>query len=112
MLPISSSEDDDGSSCVRVPTRGLPVGDVLKFAAALKEQLALEPYPVWSPISKEFAYLGDISGQLAVVKIARPWLPTETELATVAPVQLTISGQREQQIQLSPYPYLITVTTS
>ena len=24
MLPISSSEDNDGSSCVRVPTRGLP----------------------------------------------------------------------------------------
>jgi len=91
---------------------GLPVGDVLQLAAALKEQLALEPYPFWSPISEEFAYLGDNSGQLVVVKIGRPWLPTETVLATVAPVHLTISGQRMQQIQLSPYPYLITVTTS
>jgi hypothetical protein len=78
----------------------------------LKEQLAIEPYPVSSPISEEFAYLGDISGQLVVVKIGRPWLPTETVRASVAPVQLTISGQREQQIQFSPYPYLITVTTS
>ncbi len=24
MLPISSSEDDDGPSCVRIPARGLP----------------------------------------------------------------------------------------
>ncbi len=56
---------------------GLPVGDVLQLAAALKEQLAIEPYPVSSPISEEFAYLGDISGQLVVVKISRPWLPTD-----------------------------------
>jgi catechol 2,3-dioxygenase-like lactoylglutathione lyase family enzyme len=91
---------------------GLPVGDVLQLSATLKEQLAIEPYPVSCPISKDFAYLGDLSGQLVVVKIGRPWLPTETVLATVAPVQLTISGQREQQIQLSPYPYLITVTAS
>jgi len=91
---------------------GLPVGDVLQLAVALKEQLALEPYPVWSPISEEFAYLGDIFGQLVVVKIGRPWLPTETVRASVAPVQLTISGQQMQQIQLSPYPYFITVATS
>ena len=51
---------------------GLPVGDVLQLAAALKEQLDIEPYPVWSPVPEDFAYLGDISGQLVVVKIGRP----------------------------------------
>jgi hypothetical protein len=45
---------------------------------------------------EESAFLGDISGQLVVVKIGRPWLPTETVRAAVAPVRLTISGQREQ----------------
>ena len=90
---------------------GLPVGDVLQLSATLKEQLGIEPYPDPCAISEEFASMGDISGQLVVVKIGRPWLPTETVRASLAPVQLTIIGQRQQQIQLSPYPYTIVVTT-
>ncbi len=89
---------------------GLPVADVLALAATLKEQFGIEPYPVSRPISEEFAFLGDIYGQLVVVKVGRPWLPTETVRAAVAPVQLTISGQRERQWQFSPYPYTMTVT--
>jgi catechol-2,3-dioxygenase len=91
---------------------GLPVEDVLALAATLKEQLGIEPYPTSRVISEGFAFVGDIYGQLVVIKTGRPWLPTETVQATIAPVQLTISGQRKQQIQLSPYPYTITVTTS
>ena len=89
---------------------GLPVADVLALAATLKEQFGIEPYPVSRPISEEFAFLGDIYGQLVVVKVGRPWLPTETVRAAVAPVQLTISGQRERQWQFSPYPYTRIVT--
>jgi hypothetical protein len=43
---------------------GLPVEDVLQLSARLKEQLGIEPYPLSRPISEDFAYLGDISGQL------------------------------------------------
>jgi hypothetical protein len=89
---------------------GLPVENVPAQAARLQEQLAIEPYG--GRVSEGFAFLGDIFGQLVVVKIGRPWLPTETVQATVAPVQLTINSQREQQVQLSPYPYTITATAS
>ena len=91
---------------------GLPVEDVLSLAALLKEKQGIEPYPNAQALSEDFAFLGDIYGQLVVVKPGRPWLPTENVLARVAPVQLTISGQQEQQIHLSPYPYIITVTRS
>src|SRR5207245_11190168 len=55
------------------------------------------------------AFLGDIYGQLVMVKTGRPWLPTETVQAIVSPVQLTIIGQRSRQLQLSPYPYALTM---
>lgn len=91
---------------------GLPVEDVLALAVLLKEKQGIEPYPSPRAVFEGFAFLGDIYGQLVVVKTGRLWLPTETVQATVAPVRLTISGQREQQIQFSPYPYIITVTRS
>ncbi len=89
---------------------GLPVADVPALATTLKDTLNIEPYS--GPVSENFAFLGDIFGQLVVVKIGRPWLPTETVLASIAPVQLTISGQRDLQLSLSPFPYTLTVTTS
>ena len=89
---------------------GLPVEDVPALATMLKDSLNIEPYS--GPVSESFAFLGDIYGQLVVVKIGRPWLPTETVLASIAPVQLTMRGQRELQLQLSPFPYTLSVTTS
>lgn len=89
---------------------GLPVADVPALATTLKDTFNIEPYG--GPISENFAFLGDIYGQLVVVKIGRPWLPTETVLASIAPVQLTIRGQRDLQLSLSPFPYTLTVTTS
>lgn len=89
---------------------GLPVEDVPALATMLKDTLNIEPYS--GPVSESFAFLGDIYGQLVVVKTGRPWLPTETVLASIAPVQLTIRGQRELQLQLSPFPYTLTVTAS
>ena len=100
------------ASVLHVSEVGLPVEDVLALAAQLKEQQGFGPYPASLPISEGFAFIGDIYGQLVVVKVGRPWLPTETVLATVAPVQITVSGLREQQIQLLPYPYAINVTAS
>jgi hypothetical protein len=89
---------------------GLPVEEVGAFADQVHQHFPISPYG--GAISEEFAFLGDISGQLVVVKIGRPWLPTETVRAAVAPVRLTISGQREQQVQFSPYPYTLATTAS
>ena len=89
---------------------GLPVEDVPAFADLLRQQFSITPYG--GAVSEYFAFLGDIFGQLVVVKAGRPWLPTETVPAAIAPVQLTIRGQREQQVQLLPYPYTMNVTAS
>jgi catechol 2,3-dioxygenase-like lactoylglutathione lyase family enzyme len=86
---------------------GLPVEDVLAQVILLKEKLDIEPYR--GLVSEEFAFIGDIYGQLVVVKIGRPWQPAETPLAAGSPMQLTMSGKPEQQLQLSPYPYTTTV---
>jgi catechol-2,3-dioxygenase len=87
---------------------GLPVEDVPALAATLKDTLDIDSYG--GSVSENFAFLGDIYGQLVVVKTGRPWLPTETVRAAVAPVQLTINGQKTLQLRLSPYPYTLTVT--
>jgi len=85
---------------------GLPVEDVPELATRLREQFAIEPYG--GSVSPAFAFLGDIFGQLVIVQVGRPWLPTETVPAHVAPVRLTMSGQKKQQSQLVPYPYYIS----
>jgi catechol-2,3-dioxygenase len=86
---------------------GLPVEDVPAQVSLLREKLAIAPYG--GLVSEEFAFMGDIYGQLVVVKIGRPWQPAETLLAAVSPMQLTMSGKPEQQLQLSAFPYTITV---
>ena len=86
---------------------GLPVEDVPAQVSLLREKLAIEPYG--GLVSEEFAFMGDIYGQLVVVKIGRPWQPAETLLAAVSPMQLTMNGKPEQQLQLAPFPYTITV---
>jgi catechol 2,3-dioxygenase-like lactoylglutathione lyase family enzyme len=101
---------DDTIPVLHVSEIGLPVEDVPAFADQLFKQCALEPYG--GAISEHFAFLGDIFGQAVVVKVGRPWLPTETVQAAVAPVHLTIKGQREQKVQFWPYPYTFTVTLS
>lgn len=108
------TEETEGSfhptNILRLSEIGLPIEDVLAQVAVLQEKLAIEPYG--GPASPGFAFMGDIYGQFVVVKAGRPWLPTKDVLAAVAPVQVTINGQSEQQLQLSPYPYTIKVSTS
>ena len=100
----------DTPPVLHVSEIGLPAEDVPAFADRLHKQLAIEPYG--GSISENFAYLGDIVGQLVVVKVGRLWLPTGAVPAAIAPVRLTISDQWEQRIQLLPYPYTIIVTAS
>lgn len=89
---------------------GLPVEDVPALADLLYKECAIEPYG--GSVSENFAFLGDIFGQLVVVKVGRPWLPTETVTAIISPVQLTIQGQHNQQLLIPPYPYTLTVTST
>jgi catechol 2,3-dioxygenase-like lactoylglutathione lyase family enzyme len=98
------------SSLLRVSEIGLPVEDVPALANLLREQFAIEPYG--GSVSRDFAFLGDRFGQFVAVRIGRPWLPTDTVLATVAPVQVTINGREKRQVQLAPYPYTIMTTAS
>lgn len=83
-----------GASVLHVSEIGLPVEEVPAFVDLVHKQFTISPNG--GSISSEIAFLGNISGQLVVVKIGRLWLPTETVRAAVAPVRLTISGQREQ----------------
>ncbi|QBD76929.1 hypothetical protein EPA93_13315 [Ktedonosporobacter rubrisoli] len=99
------------SSILSVSEIGLPAEDVLDVARQLQEQVGLEPYPLSRPASRDFAYLGDAHGQLVIVRTGHAWMPTETVLASIAPVHLTISGRQEQELQLSPYPYAIRVNS-
>jgi hypothetical protein len=98
-----------GACLLHVSEIGLPVEDVPAFADLLQQQFMLKPYG--GSISENFAFLGDISGQLVVVKVGRPWLPTETVQAILSPVRLIMRGQREQHMQLLPYPYTIATTS-
>ncbi|SRR5579875_269201 len=71
---------------------GLPVEDVPAQAGLLQKAPGIQPYR--GQVSDDFAFLGDIYGQLVVVRTGRPWLPTETVLAAPAPVQLTVIAIR------------------
>lgn len=93
------------SSVLHVAEIGLPVADVPAFAATVREQLGLEPYG--GPVAEDFAFLGDILGCLVVVKVGRPWLPTATIPATIAPAQLALRGREERTLACPPYPYTI-----
>lgn len=95
----------DTSHILHVSEIGLPVDDVPALAAQLKAEFAIEPYG--GSVSEAFAFMGDIYGQFVVVKIGRPWLPTDDVLSIVSPVQITIEGQQGRQVQLSSFPYTV-----
>ncbi|GER90715.1 hypothetical protein KDW_48770 [Dictyobacter vulcani] len=107
-LDNQTAGDFGPEDVLRVSEIGLPVEDVPALAEQLEKQLGIVSYPTANEVSAGFGYLGDIFGQLVVVKAGRPWLPGETMPAIVSPVHVVIEGQHEQQLQLSPYPYTIT----
>ena len=75
------------------------------LAAQLKAEFSIESYG--GSVSEAFAFMGDIYGQFVVVKVGRPWLPTDDVLSIVSPVQITIKGQQERRVQLSSFPYTV-----
>jgi catechol 2,3-dioxygenase-like lactoylglutathione lyase family enzyme len=95
----------DASHILHVSEIGLPVDDVPALASQLRAEFCIEPYG--GSVTEAFAFMGDIYGQFVVVKIGRPWLPTDNVLSIVSPVRITIKGQPERRVQLSPFPYAV-----
>ncbi|QBD78987.1 hypothetical protein EPA93_24580 [Ktedonosporobacter rubrisoli] len=105
-LARETDGDFSPADVLHVSEIGLPVEDVPALATKFEETLGLKPYG--GPVSEGFAFMGDITGQLVVTKIGRPWLPTLTVPAAPSPVQVTLSGTRKQWLDLAPYPYILT----
>ena len=106
-VPDSTPDGFDEHSVLHVSEIGLAVDNVLAQVAEFKDRLGLEPF--WGESDDTFTALGDTYGRFIVVKIGRFWFPTETDAASVAPVEVTIEGAEEQQYSVSPYPYEIDV---
>jgi catechol-2,3-dioxygenase len=89
---------------------GMVVNDVPAQVDAFKMRLGIEPYKGES--SELFRAVGDIYGRFITVKVGRPWFPTTTRAAVVAPVSVTIHGTQPQHYHVSPFPYVINVTAA
>jgi len=86
---------------------GLPVDDTSARAADLSARLGLAPY---KEQSDAFAPLGDEHGLFIVVRVGRPWLPTDDVYAAATPVRVVIRGAREQVYHMPGLPYDIEMT--
>jgi catechol-2,3-dioxygenase len=106
-VPDNTPDGFDEHSVLSISEIGLAVENVLAHVAEFKDRFGFEPYRGAS--SDMFTAVGDIYGRLIMVKIGRFWFPTQTDAATVAPVEVTIEGAEEQQYHVSPYPYEIDV---
>lgn len=76
---------------LRVSEVGIAVLDVLGTAAEL-EGLGIAPYA--NPPGESFAPVGDVHGLLILVSPKRPWFPTQTRLAELGHVKVSLAGGR------------------
>ncbi|GCE45893.1 catechol-2,3-dioxygenase [Thermosporothrix hazakensis] len=109
-LPDASTGAFSSSDILRVCEIGLVVGEVEEQEEKLKQELHLDVYR--NSRMEGFAAVGDIYGLFIVVKEGRLWLPNFVVPATIAPVQVTISGDQPGQYSIEPYPYTIDVVTA
>lgn len=104
------ADDYDGAfgpqDMLRISEIGLVVDDVPAQVVDFQEKLGIEPY---RGSSHDFTAVGDAYGLFITVKRGRPWRPTTTENAVVAPVHATIQGTREQSYRVTHFPYTIKV---
>jgi catechol-2,3-dioxygenase len=91
----------------RISEIGLVVESVPAQVARLKDWFDAKPYK--DSFYEEFAAIGDIYGLFIVVKAGRPWRPTTTERAVIAPVRATITGKQAQSYHIASLPYEIDV---
>lgn len=86
---------------------GLPVDDVPARSTDLIARLGLAPY---KEQSDAFAPLGDEHGLFIVVRVGRPWLPTDDVYAAASPARVVMRGAREQIYHMPGLPYDIEMT--
>ncbi len=108
-LPDDHHETFGSWDILRISEIGLVVNDVTAQVTDIKDTLNIRPY---RGSSDDFTAVGDAYGLFILVKKGRPWRPTTTEEAVIAPVQATIQGTSEQSHTISNYPYTIKVIAS
>lgn len=84
---------------------GFPVDDVPMRAAALMSALGIDHY---KEHDDAFSPLGDEHGLCIVVRVGRPWFPTDTP-SVVAPLACTLTGSPERAYRMPDHPYEIVV---
>ncbi len=105
-LPAAGAAPFGPAQFLSVGEVGLPVGAVPATVAALGRDIALPPYPGGGDT---FAPVGDAEGLLIVVQAGRHWFPT-ADAATVAPIAVTLAGDRARDYTLPGTPHTLTIT--
>lgn len=72
---------------------GVALPDVLAVAEFLEEAAGVPSYGAVP--GRSFTPVGDPDGLLILVSPGRPWFPTTDRLATVSPITIEATGQRE-----------------
>lgn len=70
---------------------GIAVPDVLTAAQDL-ESTGIHPYA--NPPGESFAPVGDVHGLLILVSPGRPWFPTQTRVAALSRIKVSLAGGR------------------
>lgn len=84
---------------------GLVVPDVAAAEKTIADSLGLRYY---HDHSANFAPIGDVRGQLIVVKKDRIWLPTLDVAADVFPTAVELGGAKSQTLTFPDLPYTVT----
>lgn len=83
---------------------GLPVPDVRRAVEFLESELGLTLYS--GDREPPFAAVGDEHGLFIVVSEERPW--SHGGLPRIAPLRVTLVGDRRQELRLPETPYSLT----
>ncbi len=109
-LPAPDAPDAfDATSVQCISEVGFAADDVSRVAQPL--QTALDA-PVFSgDLDGSFCALGDDHGLLICVEAGRMWLPTDNRPSMVAPVSVTVAGDRDATHDIDGYPYQVIVAS-
>ncbi len=103
---INASDGPFGpDSLLELSEVGLPVRDVRRAVDFLESELGLALYE--SDGEPPFAAVGDEHGLFIVVSEERPW--SLGGLPRIAPLRVTLVGDRRQELRLPETPYSLTI---
>lgn len=96
-----------GQSIRRVSEIGLAVSDVPVTTELLVNRFDL---PIYDGGGEIFCAMGDADGLLILVKVGRPWFPTQTTRASQSPIHMTLRSNRADKWHIPNTNYVITTT--